>query len=76
MNISKGLYEVITSKRLTLEQKIDAVDKFSWPIRHLDGEHEGTVELGELTKEDSQLIIQALKDGNIEEFEPPIKESK
>lgn len=60
MNISKGLYEVITSTKLTLEQKLEAIPKFAWPIQHLDGEYAGLTESGEITQEDADLICKAL----------------
>lgn len=66
MKISKGLYEVITSERLTLEQKLEAIPRFSWPIHHLDGELKGWIEPGQITEEDANLICEALKNGNVE----------
>ena len=65
MNISKGLYEVITTKNLTLEQKLEAIPIAAWPIHHLDGELKGLIEPGEITKEDAELICEALKNGNV-----------
>lgn len=68
MTIPKGLYEVIASQNLTLEQKLETVPRFAWPIIHLDGEHQGLTEPGAITEEDAALICQVLKDGRIEEL--------
>lgn len=68
MNISKGLYETLTSKKITLEQKIEAVRFFAYPIHHLDGENEGLTEPGEITTEDAELLVEALKTGNFKEL--------
>lgn len=65
MQVSKGLYEVITSKKMSLETKLETIPRFSWPIKHLDGEHAGWTEPGEITEEDASLICEALKQGNV-----------
>lgn len=65
INVSKGLYEVITSKKIPLDEKLDAVQKFSWDVHHLDGELEGTVTPGEICQEDADLICEALKNGEV-----------
>lgn len=63
MNVSKGLYEVVTSSRISLDDKLEAIPRFALPTRHLDGEHRGLIEPGEITEEDAQLICEALKNG-------------
>ncbi len=63
--ITKGLYEVLVSDRLTLEQKIQSVEAFALPIHHLDGEHEGMIEAPAIAEEDASLIVEALRDGRV-----------
>lgn len=62
MKISKGLYEVITSKNITLDQKAEAIRNFAIPIKHFGGELDGLVEAGEIAEEDAELIISLLKE--------------
>jgi hypothetical protein len=68
MTIPQGLYEVITSPRLTLDEKLEAIPRFAWPVMYPDGEHEGLTEPGAITEEDAALICEALKDGRVGEF--------
>jgi hypothetical protein len=70
MKISKGLYEVITSDRLTKEEKLEIVPRFSWPIHHLDDKGKQIlVEGGELTKEQTEMICEAIKKGTVRELD-------
>jgi hypothetical protein len=68
VNVSMGLYEVIVSERLTLEQKIEAIPRFAYPIHHLDGSDIGLIEQGEITEEDANLISEALRNGDVSHF--------
>lgn len=65
ITVSRGLYEVITSKKIPLDKKLEAVQNFALPIEHLDGESEGVVEPPELAQEDADMICEALKEGNV-----------
>lgn len=66
IEVPKGLYEVLMSHKLTQQEKEDSVHMFSWPTRHLNskGELMGVTD-GELSEEDGELIIEALRDGRI-----------
>lgn len=64
--IPKGLYEVITSTTLSLDQKLEAIPRFAWPVEHIGGVHDGLIEPGAITEEDAALICQALKDGTLD----------
>lgn len=62
MNIPKGLYEVITSDKITLKQKEDSIRMFAEPIYDLN---DNTVEQPAICKEDAELIILALNQGGV-----------
>lgn len=67
MTIPKGLYEVITSPRLSLDEKLETIPRFTWPIVHIEWDGARWEEPGAITEEDAALICEALKDGRIEE---------
>lgn len=74
MKISEGLYEVLTSDKLSIDQKCESVRFFTYALRHLDGDHKGFIEPPELASEDAELIIEALKAGNF--VASPTKDKK
>lgn len=66
INIPKGLYEVITSDRITLKEKSEAIRLFAEDVVNLDADPP-YVEEAPITKEDAELIIEALEQGNLVE---------
>lgn len=68
MDIPKGLYEVITSKTLSLDQKVNAVSNFARGVIDLDN---NTIEAPAIAWEDAELIIEALKNGMVFDAEDP-----
>lgn len=71
LNIPKGLFETLTSKKLSVDQKIEAVKIATMPVLHGDGILEGFTEPPELTEQEAEMIISALKNGAV--FDPDPK---
>lgn len=64
MIIPPGMVDVILSDKLTTQEKVDAIIKFSWPVVHVGGPNAGLVEAGAMPEEDAWLICAAVEKGH------------